>query len=256
MRRCGARRAAASTSCCSTRTCRRTASRTARSRTSCTAATRDAHPAGDGARHRRREGAAGAGAAPSVWHMNEGHAAFLGIELIRELTDRGVPFRPRWRPSPRPRVHDAHAGRRRPRRLRPDLLLRTSATSRGAWPRARAFLALGGPRRQPEQAPRRRVQHDAAGAAPARATSTASAGSTAGRLGGRSAATRGPRSRPVDNPVGYVTNGVHVPTFLFQRGDLFDLQYGPGWRTKLSDRQLESASTNCPTRCSGRSASR
>jgi starch phosphorylase len=32
------------------------------------------------------------GIAPTVWHMNEGHSAFLVLELTRELVAKGVPF--------------------------------------------------------------------------------------------------------------------------------------------------------------------
>src|SRR5690606_23799276 len=32
------------------------------------------------------------GYAPSVWHINEGHAAFLILERLRELTTGGLPF--------------------------------------------------------------------------------------------------------------------------------------------------------------------
>ncbi len=32
------------------------------------------------------------GLAPAVWHMNEGHAAFLGIELAREYIARALAF--------------------------------------------------------------------------------------------------------------------------------------------------------------------
>lgn len=30
--------------------------------------------------------------APNAWHLNEGHSAFLGLELARELVKQGVPF--------------------------------------------------------------------------------------------------------------------------------------------------------------------
>src|SRR5690606_10315403 len=33
------------------------------------------------------------GYSPTVWHINEGHAAFLLLERMRELTVSGVPFR-------------------------------------------------------------------------------------------------------------------------------------------------------------------
>lgn len=32
------------------------------------------------------------GIAPTVWHMNEGHSAFLVLELVREFVNQGVPF--------------------------------------------------------------------------------------------------------------------------------------------------------------------
>ena len=41
---------------------------------------------------------------------------------------------------------------------------------------------------------------------------------------------------PADNPVGYVTNGVHVPTFLFQRWkDVLDAEFGMDWRRRLTE---------------------
>jgi starch phosphorylase len=42
--------------------------------------------------------------------------------------------------------------------------------------------------------------------------------------------------RPEDNPVGWVTNGVHVPTFLHQRWmEFFDRELGGEWREHLRD---------------------
>ncbi|MFQ3630375.1 alpha-glucan family phosphorylase [Roseiflexus sp.] len=34
---------------------------------------------------------------PNVWHMNEGHSAFLVLELVREKVAQGVPFDEAWR---------------------------------------------------------------------------------------------------------------------------------------------------------------
>ena len=42
------------------------------------------------------------GLKPTVWHINEGHAAFLVLERIRALTRRDLTSRPRWRRWPRP----------------------------------------------------------------------------------------------------------------------------------------------------------
>jgi starch phosphorylase len=55
---------------------------------------RPAHPhrAGNPARRRRRPRARRAQAAPTVWHINEGHAAFLVLERIRNLVAQDMPF--------------------------------------------------------------------------------------------------------------------------------------------------------------------
>ena len=62
--------------------------------------------------------------APDVYHTNEGHAGFLGVERIRELTSlRPDDLRRGARGGARrDRVHHAHpgAGRHRPLRRRPD----------------------------------------------------------------------------------------------------------------------------------------
>ena len=56
-----------------------------------------------------------------------------------------------------------------------------------------------------------------------------------------------PQIEPEENPVGYVTNGVHVPTFLAQEwADLFDRQLGPQWRTTQHDPEFWSGVYNIP----------
>lgn len=43
-----------------------------------------------------------------------------------------------------------------------------------------------------------------------------------------------PQILPDENPMGYVTNGVHVPTFLANEWvNLFDMKFGGGWRNEL-----------------------
>jgi len=43
-----------------------------------------------------------------------------------------------------------------------------------------------------------------------------------------------PQIEPGENPIRYVTNGVHVPTFLANEWvNIFDLQFGGGWRNEL-----------------------
>ncbi|SFK86235.1 starch phosphorylase [Nitrosomonas aestuarii] len=45
-----------------------------------------------------------------------------------------------------------------------------------------------------------------------------------------------PQIEPEENPINYVTNGVHVPTFLAQEwSDLFDRYLGYDWRSKMCE---------------------
>ena len=54
------------------------------------------------------------GVQPSVFHMNEGHAAFLTLELIREKMAAGATYRGRSGPDAAGmHFHDPHAGRSR-----------------------------------------------------------------------------------------------------------------------------------------------
>ena len=56
------------------------------------------------------------GVEPSVYHMNEGHAAFLTLELIREKMAAGKSFEEALEATkPAMSFHHAHAGRSRPR---------------------------------------------------------------------------------------------------------------------------------------------
>ena len=101
---------------------------------------------------------------PAVWHLNEGHAAFVVLQRIRELHRAGRVVRRRARAK--------CAGRRssrRTRRCRPATTRSRSTWSRRTSPAAGArsastasdFLALGALRQRQRPA----VQHDGAGAA-------------------------------------------------------------------------------------------
>ena len=60
---------------------------------------------------------------PTIWHMNEGHAAFMGLERIREMVQSGIPFVDAWpAESALIRLHHPHP---RPRRQR--------GVPRGVW---------------------------------------------------------------------------------------------------------------------------
>ena len=126
---------------------RRTRSRTGRSPTSCTSA---AARCGS-TRSSCWASAASARSAPSasrpaVWHLNEGHSAFLLAERARELVAGGRDARRRLGDGPaRQRVHDPHAGlgRQRALRGRPRPARRRSAARRAAACPIEQVLELG-----------------------------------------------------------------------------------------------------------------
>ena len=58
------------------------------------------------------------GFAPALYHLNEGHAAFVVLQRIRDLCEQGADLRRgAGRRAPHHRVHHAHAGAGRPRRV-------------------------------------------------------------------------------------------------------------------------------------------
>ena len=47
-----------------------------------------------------------------------------------------------------------------------------------------------------------------------------------------------PQVPPEENPISYVTNGVHVPTFLAREWiSLFDMRFGGEWRNELTSEE-------------------
>jgi starch phosphorylase len=56
-----------------------------------------------------------------------------------------------------------------------------------------------------------------------------------------------PQIEPEENPMSYITNGVHVPTFLAQEwSDLFDRFLGHEWRNKMCDEEYWSRNHDIP----------
>ena len=185
-------------------------------------------PAGPGgaARHRRRPrhprllpitGAP----APEVFHTNEGHAGFLGLERIREYMADGLDFDTALERTRAGTVFTTHTpvpGRHRPVPARADRrpVRATSAACRwtGAGARRRGLRG-----RRPRQ-----VQHgrDGLPARPARQRRLAAA-----RRGvaGRCSTGCGSSFDTTEVPITSITNGVHHPTWVHR--DLLELLEAP-----------------------------
>ena len=171
------------------------------------------------------------GIKPSVWHINEGHAAFLILERARQLvTGHALDFASALEVvaantvftthTPVPAGHDHFAeGMIKEYFQHFCLDLKISAAdimSLGLTPESPEFnmtaLAIRGSRHQNGVS---RIH---------------------GKVSSRICSTLWPELLPEENPMSHVTNGVHVATFLAQEwADLFDNVFGYEWRHRMSD---------------------
>ncbi|WP_297387193.1 alpha-glucan family phosphorylase [Acidiferrobacter sp.] len=171
------------------------------------------------------------GLAPTVWHINEGHPAFQIVERTRELTTQGLDFDSALEivaagtvfttHTPVPAGHDIFDQELFGRYLEPyvgDLgitldelkSLGSSPISQGGF--NMTALALRGSRLHNGVS---RIH---------------------GGVASRMEAYIWPQIPWMENPVGYVTNGVHVATFLAHEwSSLFDVRFGSEWRNKLTE---------------------
>lgn len=166
---------------------------------------------------------------PTVWHINEGHAAFQILERCREHVARGADFHSALElvaagtvfttHTPVPAGHDMfnqqlmttyfkdfseHLGIR----IEQLVELGTSPSNHGSF--NMTALALRGSR-----------FHNG--------VSRIHGGVASGMEG-----YIWPQIPHEENPINYVTNGVHVPTFLARDwGNLFDMRFGREWRNEL-----------------------
>jgi starch phosphorylase len=175
------------------------------------------------------------GSTPAVYHLNEGHAAFVVLQRIRELVDQGSSFESALEEvrrttiftthTPVPAGHDAFNFQLVERHLA------------GAWGslgahRAR-FLALG--------------EYDNGGGPQFNMTALALRASSGingvSRLHGE--VTRAmwtsiwPDRRQEDLPIAFITNGVHVPTWVStEMAQLFRRYLGNDWIERHDDPAL------------------
>ncbi|HUO82849.1 MAG TPA: alpha-glucan family phosphorylase [Gammaproteobacteria bacterium] len=171
------------------------------------------------------------GLAPTVWHMNEGHAAFLVLERLREEADRGLPFAAALEAVAADSVFTTHTPVAAGHDTFDNALIKSyfhEFAARLGLDEKR-FLAFG---------------HVVPNAARFSMTTLALHGSRHqngvsrihGRVSSRICADLWPEVPPAENPVGYVTNGVHVPTYLDQEWiNLFDRELGEGRLDRLAE---------------------
>jgi starch phosphorylase len=183
-----------------------------------------------------------AGMNPRVWHINEGHAAFQSLERIRELVAGGLEFDAALEAVAAGTVFTTHT----PVAAGHDVFERELVlthfhelmTELGIS--EERFLRLGA-----------NAEHGSDFNMTRLAISTARSINGVSRIHGRVSseicAASWPDIPPRENPVGYVTNGVHVPTFIEQGwADLIEQHVGPAWGSQLMDRSLATGIEDIP----------
>jgi starch phosphorylase len=170
------------------------------------------------------------GLAPSVWHMNEGHAAFLSIELLREQLAAGFSFEAAIEAvapqcvftthTPVAAGHDAF-----PDHLFVDHFSGMASTMGIGMDR---LLGLG-------RAPGVDGRFNMTRLALNGTRRVNGVSRIHGAVSSQLCADHWREIPSAENPVGYVTNGVHVPTFLSSVwAGCLDERF-PEWRENLCD---------------------
>jgi starch phosphorylase len=172
------------------------------------------------------------GSHPAVWHLNEGHAAFVVLQRIRDLIEHGDTFESALEEVRRTTVFTTHTPVPAGHDAFPFNLVETHlANAWGTLGSYRdAFMALG--------------HYDNGSGAlfnmTALALRTAGATNAVSQLHGE--VTRemwGPIWPGIpddERPVRAITNGIHVPTWLSaEMNRLFDDHLPPGWRERHDD---------------------
>lgn len=166
---------------------------------------------------------------PTVWHINEGHGAFQIVERCREKVVAGCDFDTavEWTAAgtvftthtPVPAGHDIFGYELIESYL--GSLIRQLGIS------GEHFFSLG-------STPTNQGGFNMTALALRGSRSHNGVSRIHGRVASGMEAYLWPQISHEENPIGYVTNGVHVPTFLaYQWQQLFDLQFGREWRNQL-----------------------
>ncbi|HEY3858480.1 MAG TPA: alpha-glucan family phosphorylase, partial [Gammaproteobacteria bacterium] len=170
------------------------------------------------------------GADPAVWHMNEGHAAFLGLERCRELVVQGMPFDTAAEIVAAATVFTTHT----PVPAGHDVFAEDLMRSHLGWAAKDLHLSF-----------ERLMQLGASPTGDGGFNMTALALRLSRRHNGVSRIHRGvaadmesyiwPQVPADENPMDYVNNGVHVPTFMARDWIMLLDEKLPEWRSRMTD---------------------
>ena len=174
---------------------------------------------------------AAVGLKPTIWHINEGHAAFLVLERVRELIKQGVAFDAALEAVAAATIFTTHTAVPAGHDHFHEDMIRSYFGSycQDTGISHSALMALGSTSASPDfnmtaLAIRGSRHHNG--------VSRIHRGVSAGML-----REFWPEVEPEENPVDYITNGVHVPTFLSNDWiHAFERYMGADWSQHMLDR--------------------
>jgi starch phosphorylase len=173
---------------------------------------------------------AAAGVKPTVWHINEGHAAFLILERIRDAMAKGASFPTALEAVAASTVFTTHTAVPAGHDRFAEDVVRTAferlCRERDLAPEA--LLELG---RMPGSG-----EFDMTALAVRGSRHHNGVSRIHGGVSARMLEALWPQVPAEENPVDYVTNGVHVPSFLANEWvDVFERTLGADWAQRLTD---------------------
>ena len=180
---------------------------------------------------------------PSVWHMNEGHSAFLVLERIRELVDAGYTFEYAQEKVRKSNVFTTHTPV--PAGNDDFALWLIDKYFSHIWPE------LGLSRDQFVDLARHSVSWGETFSMPVLALRLSEQRNAVSELHGQ--VTRRmwnfvwPEHQENNVPISHITNGIHVDTWIARRlGLLYDRFLGAGWREHMDDPEVWDQVLNIP----------
>ncbi len=172
------------------------------------------------------------GVAPSIWHVNEGHAAFQALERCREHVAQGMEFDTALELAASGTVFTTHTPVAAGHDIFDPELVRSHLGELAEGELGidtQRFLALG-------EGPEEEEGFNMTALAFRTSRYHNGVSRIHGGVASEMASYIWPEVPPEENPIGYVTNGVHVPTFLAREWDgFFDLHFGGQWRSELAN---------------------
>ncbi len=181
------------------------------------------------------------GVKPTVWHINEGHAAFMMLERARNLVRQGLDFASAHEAVAVNTVFTTHTAVPAGHDHFSETMMETYFEEfyHDLKITREEFMALGLTPKSPD------FNMTALAIRGTRFHNGVS--KIHGSVSANICRDLWPQIEPEENPLAYITNGVHLPTFLAQEwSTMFDRHLGQEWRNKICDTEYWSRIDKIP----------